>query len=284
VQIINGGQTTHSLFEASLKEPDKIENIELLVRLCVAKPDNPISERISETTNSQIPVGTRDLHSNDLVQIKLQEEFEALGYFYERKDNQFSDKPANVRLSNELLGQIYLAYYLDQPSEAKNNKNLVFVDKYDEIFDDTKITARELLRLYKIYVPLLGMKKEIQRKKRRKENIDEKEAFLSRATFHILNAVKLIVSDQVNEIVQSCVDKGEKEAKIEALDGGRIREITDEAISYVADVVKQAQADRGDLYTHDKFFKEIATNKLVRDCVAKKLREKRDKSLQKGSK
>jgi hypothetical protein len=275
VQIINGGQTTHSIFEASLREPDKIDNVELLVRICVAKPDNPISERISETTNSQIPVGTRDLHSNDLVQIKLQEEFEAIGYFYERKENQFSDRPANLRLSNELLGQIYLAYYFDQPSEAKNSKNIVFIDKYDEIFDETKVTALDFLRLYKIYLPLLAMKKEIQGKKRRKEDINEKEAFISRATFHILNVIKFIILDEEETIRQSYVDKMEIEVEIAGLYTERIHNIRDEAISYVGDVVRQAQKDRGDRYTHDKFFKEIGTNKIMRDYVSKKLAAKR---------
>jgi hypothetical protein len=271
VQIINGGQTTHSLFQAYLKDPDKIDNIELLVRLCVAKPDNPISDRISETSNSQIPVGTRDLHANDSVQIKLQEEFEALGYFFERKENQFSDKPAGTRLSNELLGQIYLAYYLDQPSEAKNNKNLVFIDKYDEIFDETKITAHDLLRLYKFYLPLLNMKKDIQRKKRRREAIEEKDAFISRATFHILNVIKYIVQDESNKIEQTYPGKIERATVIEDLYKNRVEDIIKKAISYVSEVVRKIQADRGDLYTHDKFFKEIATNKLIRDHVTEQL-------------
>jgi len=277
VQIINGGQTTHSLFEASLKDPEKTENIELLVRLCIAKPENPISERISETTNSQIPVGTRDLHSNDSIQIKLQEEFEALGYFYERKENQFSDKPTSLRLSNELLGQIYLAYYLDQPSEAKTNKNLVFIDKYDEIFDETKVTAHDFLRLHKFYVPLLRMKKDIQRKKRKRESIDEKEAFISRATFHALNVIKHIVQYELDKIERTYTEKSEKTTAIAALYGDCGEEITNRAISCVGEVVRKAQADRGDLYTHDKFFKEIATNKLIRDHVIEKLSEKPDK-------
>ena len=277
VQIINGGQTTHSLFEASLKDPEKTENIELLVRLCIAKPENPISERISETTNSQIPVGTRDLHSNDSIQIKLQEEFEALGYFYERKENQFSDKPTSLRLSNELLGQIYLAYYLDQPSEAKTNKNLVFIDKYDEIFDETEVTAHDFLRLHKFYVPLLRMKKDIQRKKRKRESIDEKEAFISRATFHALNVIKHIVQYELDKIERTYTEKSEKTTAIAALYGDRGEEITNRAISCVGEVVRKAQADRGDLYTHDKFFKEIATNKLIRDHVIEKLSEKPDK-------
>lgn len=274
VQIINGGQTTHSLFEAYLKDPDKIENIELLVRLCIAKPDNPISEKISETTNSQIPVGTRDLHSNDSIQIKLQEEFAALGYFYERKENQFSDKPATQRLSNELLGQLYLAYYLDQPSEAKTNKNLVFIDKYDEIFDETKVSAQDFLRLYKFYLPLLAMKKDIQRKKRRRETIDEKEAFISRATFHALNIMKYIVQYEQDRIEKTFTDKEEKTCALQKLYGDQAEEIVNKAISYLAEVVKKAQKDRGDLYTHDKFFKEIGTNKLIRDHVIEKLSER----------
>jgi hypothetical protein len=274
VQIINGGQTTHSLFEAAQKDPDKLENVELLVRICIAKTDDPISDHISETSNSQIPVGTRDLHSNDPIQIKLQEEFEALGYFYERKENQFADKPIGNRLSNELLGQIYLAYYLDQPSEAKNNKNLVFIDKYDEIFDETKITAHDLLRIYEIYLPLLNMKKVIQSKKRKKESIDEKEAFISRATFHILNAIKFIITNKINDITRKSEDKKERSDKIEALYTDEITAISSEAISYVGDVVKQTQAARGDLYTHDKFFKEIGTNKIIREYVSKRIAEK----------
>lgn len=273
VQIINGGQTTHSLFEAYLRDADKTDNIELLVRLCVAKPDNPISEKISETTNSQIPVGTRDLHSNDSIQVKLQEEFESLGYFYERKENQFSDKPAIQRLSNELLGQLYLAYYLDQPSEAKTNKNLVFIDKYDEIFDETKVTAQDFLRLYKFYLPLLTMKKEIQRKKRRRETIDEKEAFISRATFHVLNIMKYIIQYEQDQIERQFTDKAEKDSALQKLYGERAEEVMNKAISYVAEVVKKAQSDRGDLYTHDKFFKEIGTNKLIRDHVTEQLKE-----------
>ncbi len=87
------------------------------------------SEKISETSNSQIPLGTRDLHSNDLVQKKLQDEFESLGYYYERKPNQYLDKPKDKRLNNELLGQLVMAYHLDMPSESKNSKTLVFGER-----------------------------------------------------------------------------------------------------------------------------------------------------------
>ncbi len=93
-------------------------------------------------------------------------------------------------LSNELLGQLFMAYHLDMPSEAKNNKVKVFGELDHFIFDENIISAAELLRLYKLYLPLLNQKEEIQNKKRSKKPVAEKDAFISRATFHILNGIK----------------------------------------------------------------------------------------------
>ena len=145
LQIVNGGQTTHALFEAYLKDNSKLNNVLIIVRICETKKDYRISERISETTNSQTPVRTRDLHASDRMQKVIEEQFQALGYFYERKKNQHEQMPKSKRLDNELLGQIYLAYYLDMPSEAKNQKAIVFSDKYEEIFDEASISAKKML-------------------------------------------------------------------------------------------------------------------------------------------
>ncbi len=72
------------------------------------------------------------------------------------------------------------------------------------------MTANELLKLYKLYVPLLQMKKDVQRKKRRKESIDEKEAFISRATFHVLNVMKYIFQHEQDKIEKMDIIKAEK--------------------------------------------------------------------------
>lgn len=254
LQIVNGGQTTHALFKAFLEDSSKLNNVLVLVRICETRKDYHIGERISETTNSQTPIRTRDLHANDRIQQKLQEQFKSLGYFYERKKNQFQNEPRNKRLDNELLGQIYLAYYLDMASEAKNKKATVFADKYDDIFDENEITASKMLKPYRIYLPLEKMKKEIQSKKRKKEPIDENEAFISRATFHLLNAVKII---QEKESIDLEKETGMNEA-------------IQKAIEYVRELVHSELEKRKELYTHDKFFKEVTTNKIVRDHVSNK--------------
>jgi hypothetical protein len=137
------------------------------------------------------------------------------------------------------------------PSEAKNQKAIVFSDKYEEIFDEASISAKKMLIPYRVFLPIEVMKKDIQRKKRRKEDINEKDAFISRAAFHILNTVKLI---------------SEKEdLKLEKEDD--INQAVSKAISYIAEVVESESKKRGELYTHDKFFKEIPTNEIIRNHV-----------------
>ncbi|MGO9394589.1 MAG: AIPR family protein [Desulfobaccales bacterium] len=251
LQIVNGGQTTNALFEAYLKNPEKLDNILVIVRICETK-NYRISEKISETTNSQTPIKTRDLHSNDRIQKKLEDEFKSLGYYYERKRNQFIDQPKSKRLDSELLGQLYMAYYLDMASQAKNNKSLIFSEEYDNIFNENIITASSMLIPHKIYLPLDEMKRDIQRKKRRKEKISERDAFISRATFHLLNSVRIIA---------------EKE-NLKAEEDKDINRAIELAIKYVNDVVELQSKKRGDLYTHDKFFKEIQTNKIISDYIS----------------
>ncbi|MFZ0051235.1 MAG: AIPR family protein [Desulfobaccales bacterium] len=251
LQIVNGGQTTHALFEAYLRNPDKIDNILVIVRICETK-NYRISEKISETTNSQTPIKTRDLHSNDRIQKKLEDEFKSLGYYYERKKNQFIEYPKVKRLDSELLGQLYMTYYLDMASQAKNNKSLIFSEEYDNIFNENIITASSMLIPYKIYLPLDEMKRDIQRKKRKKEKISERDAFISRATFHLLNSVRIIAEKENLNLDE------EKD----------INKAIELAIKYVNDVVEFQSHKRGDLYTHDKFFKEIKTNKTISDYIS----------------
>lgn len=250
LQIVNGGQTTHSLFEAYQTDREKIDDVLVLVRICQTK-DRGISEKISETTNSQTPVHSRDLRSNERIQKYLEDEFMTLGYFYERKKNQYINEPKNKRLDNELLGQIYLAYYLDMPSEAKNQKYLVFDDKkYGDIFNE-ETTAAKLLLPYRVYLPLVEKKNDIQKRKRAKSPINEIEAFVSRATFHILNGVRFIAERDLLDLrILEDVNKA-----------------IDKSIQYVEEVVLEEIKNRGDKYTHDKFFKENRTDKIIRDHI-----------------
>jgi hypothetical protein len=270
-QIINGGQTSHSLFKVHKTTPEKLESVELLVRVCEANSEDPISQKISETSNNQIPVGSRDLRSNDLIQHKLEEEFETLGYFYERKPNQHSEQPRNKVLSNEVLGQLFMAYHLDMPSEAKNNKSKVFSELYDSIFDENVVNASELLRLYKLYLPLLEQKKEIQKKKRKKEPVIERDAFVSRATFHILSGTKYFFEKEERRIDLELIPASEKQKRKQNLYDTRGTEFIGRSINMIFEVVEKEMDARREVYTHDKFFKEIPTNNIIKTHILEQL-------------
>jgi hypothetical protein len=254
IQLVNGGQTAHSLFEAYKKDPEKVRNVDILIRICIAKKDTQIAEIISECTNNQIPVGSRDLKSNDIIQKKLQDQFELLGYYYERKNNQYHDVDISKILNNELLAQLYLAYELDCPSEAKNNKYLIFNDFYEKIFNEEQMDAQKLLNIYNVYLPLFKIKKDILGKKRKNEILSEKDAFVSRAIFHLLYSVKLILKYEKRSIQNQ----------------NDVNYAIGKSIEYMKEIIAIEMDKRKEFYTHDKFFKEISTNKIIADYIYKK--------------
>lgn len=180
VQVVNGGQTIHALFDAYHEAPEKLETIELLCRI-YETTNAELSSRIAEHTNTQTPVKTRDIRSIDIVQIKLEQEFYALDLFYERKKNQYAKQPKNKRVDAEKCGQVALAFYHDLPLEAKNKKQLIFGDKYDAIFSD-ETTAQQLLLPVKLFDQIEAEKAKIK---------GGRDSWLRYASYHILYALKL---------------------------------------------------------------------------------------------
>lgn len=180
MQIVNGGQTIHSLRDALNEDPSNIENVSLLCRIYETR-DNAFKSKISEYTNTQNPVVDRDIRSIDVVQIKLEKDFEQMGYFYERKKNQYENKEKSKRIDAEKLGQSMLAFYELLPMEAKNRKKIVFGDKYSSIFNST-LTAEKAFLAIELYKYIEGKKLEMK----------EQKPYLSHATYYILYFIRLI--------------------------------------------------------------------------------------------
>jgi hypothetical protein len=103
-----------------------------------------ITTNIAEATNSQTPINTRDLRSNDDVQKKLEESFLDQGLYYERKTKQHQEQPRKNRVDSLAAGQRFLAYSLGYPEVAKKDRARVFGNLYDNIFNDN-ITTQKLL-------------------------------------------------------------------------------------------------------------------------------------------
>ena len=250
VQIVNGGQTTRTLFHANSEDPEKLQNVDILVKI-IQTDDRSISEKVSESANRQTPVRTRDLHANDWIQRRLEEQFFALGYYYERKRNQHSDQAADKRLDSEEIGQVALAFYLDMSSEAKDKKSMVFGERYSDIFNENTTTADTLLKPFLLYKPLENRKRDIQKKKRKKETVSEEEAFFSLATYHVLNGMKLVAElDNLDLNLESDTQTAMQKT-----------------VGLIGEVVVSERKQQGELYTHDRFFKRVSSNETIRSHI-----------------
>lgn len=244
IQIVNGSQTIHSLFEALVDDDTYLKNVTLLIRIYETK-DPKIVSRIAEFTNSQTEVKSRDLRSIDELQIKLEKEFNSKGVYYERKRNQFKDMPKNLRIDSEKVGQVLMAYYNHEPLDAKNKKNSIFSNCYDDVFaNDTNYE--------KIMIPYsLFMKIELEKDlwKRFDGDVNGENGHLAYSTYIILYLLnKLSNRDSIPNRLENIDDIFAKYS---------------EAKSIIKDVVDQERESKGGNFNIYGFFKSKKVMSLI---------------------
>ncbi len=220
-QIVNGGQTIHALRSAFEDNQDSFEEITILCK--IYETNNTIfKSKIAEYTNSQNPVRDRDIRSIDLTQIKLEEEFKQLRYFYERKRGQYEKEERDKKIDAEKLGQALLAYNLEMPAEAKNKKSIIFGDKYDEIFNDN-LSAKDALTIFNLYTEIEN--KKIKNKK--------SKSYLMHSTYYIMFFIKKLSNPNTKNLI----------------------DLYDEALIKIEYIIKKEKEKLGDDYLDAVLFK-----------------------------
>jgi hypothetical protein len=140
LQIVNGCQTTTALAHAA---QDGTLRPDTRVLLKIFETTDPtLASRIVLTTNNQNRISTRDLKANDAVQQDMQRSFERYDFLYEHKINQYANAALRIGqaiVSNEDVGQAYLAVALKKPSDARRRKYKVWTDNYGEIFSGSAV-------------------------------------------------------------------------------------------------------------------------------------------------
>jgi hypothetical protein len=152
LQIVNGGQTTASIFHTWKKDKADISNIHVQVKLSVVKnKDNfsTIVSRISEYANTQNKISIADLSSNRPYHI----EFEKLSrsiftplsdnktlqtrWFYERARGQYR----NARLKDGFNKSRLKAFDLKNPKFQMFTKEELakYINSYEEVISGNKI-------------------------------------------------------------------------------------------------------------------------------------------------
>ena len=244
VQIVNGGQTSNALFEAATIDPDRFRNVLVLIRVYETK-QYEMSLKIAISTNSQTPIRSRDLRSNDEVQRKLEESFKDFGLFYERKNGQYKDQNKDLRIDAMLAGQAYLAYELGSPDVAAKDRGKIFGELYDSIFND-EITAQRLLIPLKIFRPIEQMKREFQRSIRNGLRFDRNMLFLIDGAYHLLYAIS-VICDQRN------LDSSNVEIALAQMDN---------AIHIIQKAVNDEE-EKEPAFAHKRFFKSIRAKRYI---------------------
>ena len=247
VQIVNGGQTSNALFEAFQQDPERCRNVLVLVRAYETKR-REISSKIAESTNSQTPIRSRDLRSNDEVQKKLEESFRDLGYYYERKSNQYRERPRDQRIDALSAGQAYVAYVLRLPEVAGKDRGKIFGELYEEIFNDD-IAAPRLLAPLQVFHSIDDRKSTLERAVRRGQTYDAGLLFLVDGAYHLLFAVAELCS--VRKIDHWHADEA-------------VLQIED-ATLVVQAAVKKESADPA--FAYKRFFKSTRARRYIEEAA-----------------
>ncbi|HYD69777.1 AIPR family protein [Azospirillum sp.] len=244
MQIVNGAQTSHALFEVHKTDPDRVKDIYLLVRIYETR-NAEIVLKIAEATNTQTPIKSRDLRANHPIQRRLEKGFLALGYYYERKRGQYADNHADKRIDALRAGQTYLAYYLGEPDRAKTQSDQIFGSMYHLIFNDD-ITEQKILCCVLLAKIIEEEKKTVKKRIKRNMSRRDDDEFIIEGSFHILYVVGLLCRrDGIN-----LEDFSKSNLYISA------------AINLTRDIAEQYRAT-----SYYKFFRSVKAKDVLRDAV-----------------
>jgi hypothetical protein len=142
LQIVNGGQTTASLFHTSRKDKASLEKIFVQMKLSVVDSEKgeEVIPRISEYANTQNKVNAADFFSNHPFHIRMEEFSRRLWapsqqgalreskWFYERARGQYSDAQAKISKAEK---KKFLAEFPSSQMFAKTD-----MAKFENVWED----------------------------------------------------------------------------------------------------------------------------------------------------
>ncbi len=143
MQIINGGQTCKTIYEAIEKNGlEKVGSAAcVMIRVYqLAETDSNIINEITYATNNQNPVDLRDLHSNDNIQKILECGLQGLGYTYKRQRDSSSGTQI---ITSPVAAEAVLAIWRECPHQAKFQRRDLFGKFYKKIFQN--LTPEQLV-------------------------------------------------------------------------------------------------------------------------------------------
>jgi hypothetical protein len=137
MQIINGGQTCRTIYEAfQLRDSNTIgQSAYVMIRVYqLAEDSKEFIQDVTYATNSQNPVDLRDLRSNDEIQKRLEIGMKDLGYSYKRQREESAG--SSNAITNSVAAEATLAIWREKPHQAKFRRKEHFGKLYGDIFNN----------------------------------------------------------------------------------------------------------------------------------------------------
>ncbi|WP_084187138.1 AIPR family protein [Cupriavidus sp. SK-4] len=139
VQIVNGLQTTQSIFNYFKSQSASTKERCVLVKIVVSE-DDAIRDKIIQATNNQSPVEIAALNATDKIQRDIEAILERHDWYYERRKNYYKNigRPATRFVLPIQLAVGVVAIYRKAPAKASSLKTRFMRNpaSYSSVFSD----------------------------------------------------------------------------------------------------------------------------------------------------
>jgi len=124
IQIVNGLQTTETIYRHLEEQPSPTDERMLLIKILVST-DPSVRDKIIRATNNQNAVELSSLHATDKIQRDIEDILEKNEWFYERRQNYYRNigKPAQRFVTPLYLATGVLSLVFKNPASAAKLKN-----------------------------------------------------------------------------------------------------------------------------------------------------------------
>jgi len=143
--VVNGCQSLSGLYD---NKDEITDELRILTKILKVSPDSEMARKIADHTNNQNGISTRDLQSNNPIQLRLQTEIHSKytnSSFYRIKRGEHQrDWPQDRVIENDLAARILLAFDLKEPWACHQTYRL-FEELHPSIFGRPDVNGDRII-------------------------------------------------------------------------------------------------------------------------------------------
>ena len=159
VQIVNGLQTSNTIFEYFRKYPNEVDTRKIMVKI-ITETDSSIRDQIIRATNNQTMIQESSLHATDKIQRDIEDILLKHNLYYDRRTNFYANQGIDSSL---IFSPLYIAAGYVSIIEKNIREAIVLKQKvmqkpevYKSIYIDTPLDywpkVAKLLRNTDLYI------------------------------------------------------------------------------------------------------------------------------------